>query len=94
MGIAAYQRGTLSIRRQADEEAQAVIDRMEHDEARHLARDADKLQEGINERLEDFRYFYAAGWYREARLARAKARHYRDMRNTIINQLRRKGYTV
>jgi hypothetical protein len=94
MGIAAYQRGTLLIRKQADEQAQVVTDRMDHDEARHLARDADKLQEGINVRLEEFRYFYAAGWYREARLARSKAYYYRDLRSKIINRLKVMGYSA
>lgn len=94
MGFAAYARGSLLIRRQADEEAEAAVDRMELAECRQLARDADRLQEGIAVRLDEFRYYYAAGWYREARIARGRAYRYRDARNKIINRLRLKGYRI
>ena len=94
MGVAAYQRGTMLIRRQADAEAADACARIDRAEFRKLARDADRLQEGVNEMAKEFHYFCSARWWREARIARSRGMVYRQQRNAIIARLRALGFEV
>lgn len=94
MGVAAYQRGTLVIRRQHDEQAEQLRQRLDLADFKQMARDADRLQEGINEMSERFHYFCAAGWYREASIARLRGWYYRRQRNRIVARLMNHGFSA
>ena len=92
MGIAAYNRGTLVIQRQADADISDAVSRTDLSEFRQMARDADTLADGIREMSDSFHYFYACGWWREARIARARGISYRTRRNAILSRLRSHGF--
>lgn len=94
MGVAAYQRGTLVIRRQHDEQAEQLRQQLDLAYFKQMARDADRLQEGIKEMSDRFHYFFAAGWYREANIARLRGWHYRRQRNKIVARLRNHGFSA
>ena len=92
MGVAAYHRGTLLIRAQHDSEVAAIYAAMELKEARKLAADIERLDAGILDAAEAFRYFYAAKWWREARQAMHRGRRYQAIRARLMSRLLRMGF--
>lgn len=92
MGAAAYHRGTLLIRAQHDSEVAAIYAAMELKEVRNLVADIERLDAGIADAAESFRYFYAAEWWREARCAMQRGKRYQATRAVLMSRLHRMGF--